>query len=67
MAAVQNQGRKRALVVSISQYDKLESLDFCEKDGNKICEVCSSYIKYTICKHPITQESFYQTHYHRQL
>jgi uncharacterized caspase-like protein len=28
-----------ALIISISQYDKLESLDFCEKDGNKMYEV----------------------------
>jgi uncharacterized caspase-like protein len=32
---------KRALIISISNYDKLESLDFCQKDGNKICEVLS--------------------------
>ena len=33
------QGRKRALVISISQYDKLAHLDFCEKDGNKMYNV----------------------------
>jgi uncharacterized caspase-like protein len=38
-AAKEYQGRKRALVVSISQYDKLAALDFCERDGKKICEV----------------------------
>src|SRR6187200_2078652 len=38
-AAIENQGRKKALVVSISQYDKLAALDFCERDGNKICEI----------------------------
>jgi Tfp pilus assembly protein PilF len=35
------QGSKRALIISISIYDKLESLDFCQKDGNKIFEVLS--------------------------
>ncbi len=32
-------GQRRALIVSISQYDKLGALDFCESDGNKIYEV----------------------------
>jgi uncharacterized protein YjbI with pentapeptide repeats len=35
----QNQAKKRALIISISQYDKLEPLEFCEKDGNKMYEV----------------------------
>jgi len=39
--AADYQGRKRALVISISQYDKLAALDFCEKDGNKIYGVLS--------------------------
>ena len=38
-AAKENQGHKRALVVSISQYDNLAALDFCERDGNTICEI----------------------------
>ena len=29
------QGHKRAIVISISQYDKLAPLDFCEKDGSE--------------------------------
>jgi Caspase domain len=35
----EDRGQRRALVISISQYDKLEPLDFCEKDGNKMYEV----------------------------
>jgi hypothetical protein len=35
------QGRKRALIISISQYNRLATLDFCEKDGKKIYEVLS--------------------------
>ena len=37
--AGQDQGQKRALIISISEYDKLDPLDFCEKDGNKIYNV----------------------------
>jgi uncharacterized protein YjbI with pentapeptide repeats len=37
--AEEDKGQRRALIISISQYDKLEPLDFCEADGNKMYEV----------------------------
>jgi tetratricopeptide (TPR) repeat protein len=35
----QYQGKKRALLISISQYDKLDGIEFCEKDGMKMYQV----------------------------
>jgi len=37
--ASEGRGQKRALIISISKYDKLDPLDFCEKDGNKMYDV----------------------------
>ena len=36
-----NQGRKKALIISVSDYNdnKLQSLDFCKNDGEQMYQV----------------------------
>jgi uncharacterized protein YjbI with pentapeptide repeats len=43
----EDRGQKRALIMSISEYDRLAPLDFCEKDGIKVYEVLSR-LGYTV-------------------
>jgi hypothetical protein len=35
-------GKRKALVIGISDYASLQSLDFCKKDGQEIYEILSS-------------------------
>jgi hypothetical protein len=39
--------KKKGLIISISEYDKLERLEYCKNDGEKICHLLN-YLKYEV-------------------
>lgn len=50
--AHENEGKKKALVIAISDYDRFPALGFCKNDGNRIYEVLKAQ------GYEITEDSF---------